>query len=131
MQYLKQETFKDYKGETKTAGQAIDPENPEREATNGEVLAFIADHYVPVPNQLQLNVGEIRRLNRAIVQLQTGAESRDFYSIEDEDYAVLKQVVNFLVVLMPAWSRSAGEVEDVLDSATESLPNEWAVDKVV
>lgn len=131
MQYLKQEPFKDYKGEAKVAGEIIAPKNPERFATNGEVLAFIADQYVPIPQKLQLNVGEIRKLNRAISRLQAGAGDTGFYAIEDEDYLVLKQVVECIVLLMPLWVRSAGEIEDILESATVSLPNEWDVEPVV
>lgn len=128
MKFIKQELFLDYKGNTRLAGD-LDKANPDRPAWNGEVIAFIADQYVPREG-LTLNSGEIRKLNKAVEVLYSGItvlqnESEDgYYTLEDEHYETLKEVVLQFVIILPIWSRSTPQVEDIFDGATSQIPKE-------
>lgn len=116
MRYLKSDLFLDYKGQPKEVGKDVDPVNPERKATTGDVLAFIADQYVPQQG-FQLTLAEIRKLNKAIDVLYT-VPVDGVYRLEDEDFAVLSRTAQHMVLLMGIWSRSAPEIEDIIESAT-------------
>lgn len=87
----------------------------ERAARPAEVLARLANLYQPSP-KLELNLGEIRSLVRAVDALEKHATD-DTVEFEDEHWAVLAKVVRNVLprVTSPAgFFRDVPAIEDVL-----------------
>lgn len=118
MKFIKQEVFLDHKGNS----QAVDDETG-RKIWNGEMLALIANKYTPQNGLLIETVGEIRKLKRGIGILEAGAVD-GFYSLEDKEYNLVKKVVIFMVLRMPALVMSADTIEDIFEGVTSRLPKE-------
>lgn len=118
MKFIKQEVFLNHKGQS----QAVDDETG-RKVWNGEILARIADKYVPQDGLLLQTVGDIRKLHRGIGVLDTEAVD-GFYSLDDEDYDLVKRVVIFMVLRMPLLVMCAPMIEDIFEGATSRLPKE-------
>jgi hypothetical protein len=105
--YIKDELFRNH----------LKPEEP---PAIGEFLRGLAGQYQPIEG-LKLNMGEIRKLNKALAVLEAEPEDGHF-ALEDEDFQVLRRVA-ITFIESSNLARSAPLLEDVLNDAPTEKPD--------
>lgn len=119
---LKQEPFITIKGEpfryydeAQIGGNGA---TPFRELTVAGFLLMVLDSFQPMPQLgMILNMGEIRCLNAAAVELES-EKIEDHYSFSPEQMSVIKKVVDWWLPLMPSgFMRNGPKLVDYLEAA--------------
>lgn len=102
----------------------IEEEGQEKhQGTIGEVLKVTLGLYRPNP-QLgipALSIAEIRLFNRLLDILDGDPQEEDCFRFEDEDFKLLRKVMNAILPLTP-YFRNAPLIEDILDGAGSKQP---------
>ena len=97
---------------------AVDPENPEsgtRPACLIDILLIFAKNY-RASDKLQLNLEQLRFLNRAVIAMEALRSVEDTsVVIDDSDFAVLKLLTESNAPLLTVFARNAPAIVDALN----------------
>jgi len=131
MYYLPAEPYTDYQGnhlykEDDVQGKPLraDPARDNSLKTPHSfphILVVIADAYAPSQELMLADHGDMRKLNRAIEDLE-GQPEDGYIAIEDERFSILKKVVKHNAARIALTSRSIPQIEDYMAHALAAKP---------
>lgn len=121
MKYIKQGPFLSRKGTVVKFPFQEEGVLIEKEISISEVLELVVNAYVPLQT-FHLNNAQLRKKEKILDVIDK--KHPDYMPFEDEDFLVLKQLVEQVTPMVPMLASYTPRIEDVLNAALIELPKE-------
>jgi len=122
MKYIKEDTFYDRKNESIE----VDIEGEKKVWTIGRMIYTLANSWVAGIKGLELNIGEIRKLQKCLDVLEDDLENEttEYFEFKEDEYETLKKVVLGIAVQVPFFSKHSPQIEDILTKTVNDIPKD-------